>query len=154
MKKLALLLCVLTVCLAGMTACGKVSYDGQDFLTSSVDSYSYYRCIDTESTNTTLNREFDRFNGKDTIWKLDALEDAQVSIDISATVTDGRFKILLIAPDKSITTLLEGEGTVQLEAELKEGTSRIILVGEESEGSCKITVGDALNVTVNPMFGD
>lgn len=154
MKKLALLLCVLTISLVGMTGCGKISYDSQEFLTSGVDSYSYYYCIDTGSTNSTLNREFSRFHGKDTIWKLDAAQAAQVSIDISATVTDGRFKILLIAPDKSITTLLEGEGTAQVEAELKEGTSRMILVGEESEGSCKITVGDAPNVTIHPTFRD
>ena len=154
MKKIALLLCVLVIALGSMTACGKISYDSQDFLTSIVDSCSYYLCLDTGSSDTTLNREFQRFHGKDTVWKLNASEAAQISIEVSATVTDGRFKVLLIGPDKSITTLLEGEGTEQIEAELKEGTSRIILVGEESKGSCKITVGEASNVTVHPIVDD
>lgn len=154
MKKLLLMLCVLAVCLAGMTACGKISYDGQDFLTSSVDSYRYVLSMDTGSTNTTLNRDFKGFHGKDTIWKLSASEATQIPIEVSATVTDGRFKILLIGPDQSITTLLEGDGTEHVDVELKEGTSRIILVGEESEGSCEVTVGEAQNVTANPLFWD
>lgn len=154
MKKLLLMLCVLAVCLAGMSGCGNVSYDGQDFLTSRVDSYRYVLSIDNGSTNTTLNRAFKGFHGKDTIWKLSASEATQISVEVSATVTDGRFKILLIRPDQSITSLLEGNGTEHVDVELKEGTSRIILVGEESEGSCEVTVGEAQNVTVNPLFRD
>lgn len=154
MKKLLLMLCVLAVCLAGMSGCGNVSYDGQNFLTSRVDSYSYSLCVDTGSTDTTLNREFEGFHGKDTIWKLSAAEGTQIPVEVSATVTDGQFKILLIGPDQSITTLLEGNGTEQFDVELKEGTSRIILVGEKSKGSCEVTVGEGQNVTVNPLFLD
>ena len=61
--------------------------------------------------DTSLKREFQGFNGKDTIWMLDVQEDASISLDLSTNLSSGKFKVLLVSEENEITTLLEGDGT-------------------------------------------
>lgn len=136
-----------------LSACGNSSYNDSDLILSNEDSYTYQKCVDTGSTDTSLKREFQGFNGKDTIWMLDAQEDASISLDLSANLSSGKFKVLLVSEDNKITTLLEGDNTQSTSVDLKKGTARIILVGDGTSGSCEITLSDTSNVSVDSPSG-
>ena len=133
-----------------LSACGNSSYNDRSLILSDEDSYTYQKCVDTGSTDTSLKREFQGFNGKDTIWTLDAAEDASISLDLSANLSSGKFKVLLVSEDNDITTLLEGDDTQNTSVDLEKGTARIILVGDRANGSCEITLSETNSVSVVP----
>ena len=137
-----------------LSACGNSSYNDRSLILSDEDSYTYQKCVDTGSTDTSLKRDFQGFNGKDTIWMLDAAEDASISLDLSANLSSGKFKVLLVYKDNDITTLLEGDDTQNTSVDLENGTARIILVGDHASGSCEITLSEINNVRVTSPSGD
>ena len=100
-----------------------------------------------------MKSEFQGFTGKDTVWMLDAAEDASVSVDISADLSRGKFKVLLVSEDNDITTLLEGDDTQNTSIDLEKGPARLILVGDHASGSCKITLNETNHVRVVPPSG-
>lgn len=95
-----------------------------------------------------MNRAFEGFDGKDTIWMLDAENKASITVKISTTLDKGKFKVLLVTNDNDIVTLLENDGTYEQNIELEAGTSRIIIVGDNSSGVCQIAFSDVENVTI------
>ena len=84
---------------------------------------------------------------------LNAAEDTSISIDLSADLSSGKFKVLLVSEDNKITTLLEGDDTQSTSVDLKKGTARIILVEDGTSGSCEITLSDINNVSVDSPSG-
>ena len=152
-KKLMKLFCLAFSLALVLSACGNSSYNDRSLFLSDEDSYTYQKCVDTGSTDTSLKREFQGFNGKDTIWTLDAAEDASISLDLSANLSSGKFKVLLVSEDNDITTLLEGDDTQNTSVDLEKGTARIILVGDRANGSCEITLNETNNVSVAPSSG-
>ena len=148
-KNIIKLFCLTLVFTLVLSACGNSSYNDRNSILSNEDSYTYQKCVDTGSTDTSLKREFQGFNGKDTIWMLDAQEDASISLDLSTNLSSGKFKVLLVSEENEITTLLEGDGTQNTSIDLEKGTARIILVGDGTSGSCEITLSDISNVSVD-----
>ena len=149
-KKVMKLFCLAFSLALVLSACGNSSYNDRSLILSDEDSYTYQKCVDTGSTDTSLKRDFQGFNGKDTIWILDAAENASISLDLSANLASGKFKVLLVSEDNDITTLLEGDDTQNTSVDLEKGTARIILVGDHANGSCEITLSETNNVSVVP----
>ena len=115
-----------------LSACGNSSYNDRSLILSDEDSYTYQKCVDTGSTDTSLKRDFQGFNGKE---------------------TRGKFKVLLVSGDYNITTLLEGDDTQNTSIDLEKGPARLILVGDHASGSCKITLNETNHVRVVPPSG-
>ena len=153
-QKLMKLFCLAFSLALVLSACGNSPYNDRSLLLSDEDSYTYQKCVDTGSTDTSLKRDFQGFNGKDTIWMLDAAEDASISLDLSANLSSGKFKVLLVSEDNDITTLLEGDDTQNTSVDLDNGTARIILVGDHASGSCEITLSEINHVRVTSPSGD
>ena len=63
---------------------------------------------------------------------LDAAEDASISLDLSANLSSGKFKVLLVSEDNDITTLLEGDDTQNTSVDLDNGIMPDILAFYES----------------------
>ena len=143
-KRIGVLLILITVLLAGCSS----SYVSDKEIISDENSYTYRKCNDTGSTSNSLNRAFEGFDGKDTIWMLDVENKASITVKISTTLDKGKFKVLLVTNDNDIVTLLENDGTYEQNIELEAGTSRIIIVGDNSSGVCQIAFSDVENVTI------
>ena len=77
-KNIIKLFCLTLVFTLVLSACGNYSYNDRNSILSNEDSYTYQKCVDTGSTDASLKREFQGFNGKDTIWMLDVQEDASI----------------------------------------------------------------------------
>ncbi len=135
-----------------LSVCGNSSYNDRNLILSDEDSYTYQKCVDTGSTDTSLKRDFQGFNRKDTIWMFDAAEDASISLDLSVNLSSGKFKVLLVSEDNN-TTLLEGDDAQNTSVDLEKGTARIILVGGRANGSCEITLSETNHVSVAPPSG-
>lgn len=149
-QKLMKLFCLAFSLALVLSACGNSPYNDRSLLLSNEDSYTYQKCVNNGSTDTSLKRDFQGFNGKDTIWILDAAENASISFDLSANLSSGKFKVLLVSEDNDITTLLEGDDTQNTSVDLENGTARVILVGDRASGSCEISLSEINNVSVVP----
>lgn len=152
-QKLIKLFCLEVSFSLVLSACGNSSYNNRSLILSNEDSYTYKKCADTGSTDASLEREFQGFNGKDTIWLLEAADDASISLDVSANLSSGKFKVLLVSNNNDITTLLEGDGTQNTSVDLGSGTARIMLVGDHANGSCEITLSQITNVSISSPSG-
>lgn len=150
LKRIRVLLILITVVLTGCSS----SYVSDKEIISDENSYTYRKCNDAGSTGNSLNREFEGFDGKDTIWMLDAGDKASVTIQASVALDKGSFKVLLVTDNNDIITLLENNGTYGQNIELEPGTSRIIIVGNNSSGVCQISFNDIENVTVKNPSGE
>lgn len=153
-KKVMKRFCLAFSLALALSACGNSLYHDLGLILSDEDRYAYQKCADTGSTDTSLKREFQGFNGKDTIWTLVAAENASISLDLSANLASGKFKVLLVSEDNDITTLLEGDDTQNTSVDLDNGTARIILVGDHASGSCEITLRETNHVSVASPSGD
>ena len=148
-KKFAALLIIAIVLLSG---CGS-SYVSDKDIISNEDSYTYQSCNDAGSTSDSLNRVFEGFKGKDTVFILDAEEEASVTTKISIVLNKGKVKIVLVTNNNNIVILLENNGIYEQCIELEAGISRIIMVGDNSSGTCQITFSEFENVTVKNISG-
>ena len=92
-KRIGVLLILITVLLAGCSS----SYVSDKEIISDENSYTYRKCNDTGSTSNSLNRAFEGFDGKDTIWMLDVENKASITVKISTTLDKGKFKVLLVS---------------------------------------------------------
>lgn len=152
-QKLIKLFCLEVSFSLVLSACGNSSYNNRSLILSNEDNYTYKKCADTGSTDASLKREFQGFNGKDTIWLLEAADDASISLDVSANLSSGKFKVLLVSNNNDITTLLEGDGTQNTSVDLGSGTARIMLVGDHANGSCEIILSEITNVSISSPSG-
>ncbi|KRQ85835.1 hypothetical protein ABG79_02385 [Caloramator mitchellensis] len=94
---------------------------------------------------------FSKFNGIDTLYKINAGEDVDILINSEITFKSGNFKIVLVLPDGEIKTVCEFKvkGRLALfstkevrttEFRLPKGTSYIKVVGLNARGAYNIKV--------------
>jgi hypothetical protein len=100
------------------------------------DSNSYNLINDEQSIeNQNYEGSIEKFEGMDTIWTYDAMEDINLDIEYQVSVHTGKMKLVLIAPDDTLTTIVEvtPKNTMKnienTTLELKKGKNRIKVVG-------------------------
>jgi len=125
----------------GLTACQdnpmSAIYDNDSKIVS--DSNVYNLTNDEQNIEKqNYKGSIEKFEGMDTIWTYNATEDENVELKYLAAVYSGKMKLVLIAPDNSLTTIVEITSETDLKdyqtymLELKEGTNRIKVIGGEN----------------------
>lgn len=72
------------------------------------DSNSYNLINDEQSIeNQNYEGSIEKFEGMDTIWTYDAMEDITLDMAYQVSVHTGKMKLVLIAPDDTLTTIVE-----------------------------------------------
>ena len=108
MKRILLPL-LLALCLL-LTGCGgstqAAAYTDDAIMARKGDWYTMNDWQHSLSDNT-LNCSMKGSTGTLTVWSMEATADTPVTIDCTLTVTAGRAKLAHIAPDGTVTTLLE-----------------------------------------------
>lgn len=100
------------------------------------DSNSYNLINDEQSIeNQNYEGSIEKFEGMDTIWTYDAMEDITLDMAYQVSVHTGKMKLVLIAPDDTLTTIVEVTPKTTMKnienttLELKKGKNRIKVVG-------------------------
>ena len=137
--KRVLLPLLLALCLM-LTGCGgstqAAAYTDDAIIARKGDWYTMNDWQHNLSDNA-LNCSMKGSTGTLTVWSLEAKADTPVSIDCMLTVTSGRAKLAHIAPDGTVTTLLEVSpdspvSTSTLRFTALPGDNRVKLVMAES----------------------
>ena len=148
-KRISILFLLVSICMVGLlSGCNTSAYNNKNAIIADEDSYTYRKSNDEGSTDSSLNREFAGFSGKDTIWTLEAETKTDISINLSTDLEKGKFKVLLVTNNDDIEILLEGEGTKDETIEIEAGTPRIIIVGDDASGICQISFDDLNGVVL------
>ena len=137
MKKFMILILIYTLLL---TACSTNSittlYGNEDEIASENNSYNL-----NEKEQTIKDQQYKgkiEFEGMDTLWTYDAKEDEDIDITYLITVISGKVKIVLITPDKTVSTIVENTSKSELNdyatntLHIKKGMNRIKIVAEKN----------------------
>ncbi len=73
------------------------------------------------------------FNGSDSIYIIHVKEDTTMEISSEFEITDGKFKIVYVAPDYSVSVLNETGDSNTVTVQLKEGRNVIKMVGKAAK---------------------
>lgn len=132
----AFLLLLATMVLAAGCAAntGAKVYDDKEAIAKDYNSYNLVHSKASIDGNT-LTGSAELMEGMGTIWEYKAADEEDVSITYSMNVYKGKAKLVLIAPDNTLKTLIEctadsdgwQEGTADVQ--IREGKNRIKLIG-------------------------
>ena len=140
MKRIFLIL-LLCLCLTGCQP-GKAQqeiYHDDTLIARSYDSELYIMHISQTKDGARIE-SFDSFTGADTCKKFTVgRTEETLSYAVTAAIDAGEWKLVLVAPDGTVTTLLEGSGETEGELTLTKGKWRIKSVGLACEGEFTLT---------------
>lgn len=129
---------IAVLCMAVLSACGNPAgvYNDEEKLAADYDSYNIVSGVRNQLDNG-AEGSFGKMEGMVTARKFEAKEDTAAEMEYDFSVTKGKAKLILVAPDGTVTTLVELEeqdseaaaesGTVELQ--LQKGTNLIKAVG-------------------------
>lgn len=141
-----LLVLALVSCLSGCSHAGLAQendYTNKDKITSAYNQYNY-QLRDGTITETEADFTFD-FTGTDRLWTITAQEDTEIKCLYEAQITDGKFKMVLITPEKNISSVLEGSSAATVILKLHEGENVVKIVGYQAKGSIDIAFPNERN---------
>lgn len=117
----------------------KEMYDNNNYISQGSDSYTYRERVQGPDEKN-LDLKFQGFTGSDTIWLVQASQPGQISINYEANVTSGRFKIVVVSPEREVSIVAESPRKGSHSFKLTEGEYRIKMVGEKAQGNIKASL--------------
>jgi len=150
MKKGIGIIIVLAIMVGILTGCTKYQrdiYNDDSKISGEADSYTFR----TRLGNTYDDKakfKFSKFYGMETLWVVNAKAEGAITLDIKAEVNNGKFKAVLISPDKQVSTIFEGSKEEKLEVKVPKGKSRIKVVGDGAKGEVNIIIKESDNIKV------
>lgn len=121
-------------------------YENDSKIASNSNSYNLINC-EQRIEEQNYKCSIEKFEGMDTVWTYDAVEDVSAELSYFASVYNGKIKLVLIAPDDSLTTIAEITPETKLEdssnytINLKEGKNRIkIVAGEDTKLDIELSI--------------
>jgi hypothetical protein len=157
MKKAALLvvfslLVSLVLLLTGCSASEfqKSVYNDDSKLIKQADSYSYKSRVGS-TTSEKSEIKFGSFFGMDTLWSIEAKEEAVVTLEYDIKIEKGDFKVVLIGPDNKVITIVDKGNSGKQELRLQKGNSRIKIVGKDAKGQVKINISGDRNLKIKKL---
>lgn len=122
-------------------------YKDDSKIISQSDSYNFKNRLGSNS-NGKASIKFGTFYGMDTVFTIEASNEAVAMLEIDSKVDSGNFKVVLISPDNKVVILAEGTKSGAQELKLQKGKSRIKIVGNNAKGEVKLNIKDNENIKV------
>lgn len=135
-KKAVVALPIAAILLTGCAVnIGKQVYDNDEMLGADYDRYSS-EYFSQSSEGNILSGSAEKLEGMRTIKKFDSSGEGEISLSFNLSVSSGKAKIVLVAPDGTVTipgecTSEEKELTDDKHYKASEGEYRIKMVGDE-----------------------
>ena len=144
---LAILVAMAITSYNSVTNYQKGIFDDENKIAEEGDSYTY-SIRQGKSAGNEANIKFTSFWGMDTVFEITSAGENDVVFNFESVIDNGDFKVVLITPDNEVVNILEGTKKVSETISLKDGTSRIKLVGRKARGEIKIKIDSGENVDI------
>ncbi len=141
---------IVVALILGLTACASNPmadiYDNDSEIASNSNSYNLINC-EQRIEEQNYNCSIEKFEGIDTVWSYDATEDVSAELSYFVSVYNGKMKLVLIAPDDSLTTIAGITPETKLEdsknytINLKKGKNRIkVVAGKDTKLDIELSI--------------
>lgn len=148
-NKVKIMMIVVTL-IFGVMACASNPmvdfYDNDSKIASNSNSYNLINC-EQRIEEQNYKCSIEKFEGMDTVWTYDAAEDISAELSYFVSVYNGKMKLVLIAPDDSLTTIAEITPETKLEdslnytINLKKGKNRIkVVAGKDTKLDIELSI--------------
>lgn len=125
----------------------KEIYDDDSKISKQGDSYSFaLRSGSTNGNETEI--KFITFNGMETLFNIDSKEEGTINLDYNSEINSGLFKLVLINPDDEIINIFEGSQNGSTTVNIKNGKSRLKIVGNDAKGEIKLLIKENGNIKI------
>lgn len=128
----------------------KTVYNDDSKIVKQADSYNFRSRVGT-TTNEKSEIKFTTFYGMDTLWSIEAKEEAAITVEYELKIEKGNFKIVLIGPDNKVITITDGGKSGKQELKLQKGNSRIKIVGKDAKGQVKMYIKGDRNLKIKKL---
>lgn len=153
-KRMLVIIVILTAII--ITGCSSAAryqdsiFDDEEKIISDGDSYTYKQRIGNNSKDK-LDIKYTSFSGMETIYKITTKEESEITFDFESEVEKGDFKAVLIMPDDQVINIINGAQEGNETLQLKEGTSRLKLVGSKAKGHIKINIKPSKDIEIKKV---
>lgn len=121
-------------------------YDDDSKIASDANSYSYFN-KSSITQNDVTQLKF-KLTGVDTLYELNSKDNATVNIDYNCNISNGKFKIVLVSPDKNITTIIDKSCSESKEIPITSGKSKLKIIGDDAEVQLQVSISSKDNVSI------
>lgn len=122
-------------------------YSNNDNIAQEESNYNYIT-FGSSRKNNEMEIKYSGFSGIDTIFFIEAKEDAEITINYDSKVEKGNFKAVLINPKNEIETIVEGTGQSSKTIKLAKGKYGFRNVGANANGKIKYSISNNTNVII------
>lgn len=141
-----------------VTGCSRIStyqksiYDDNQEIASVTDSFFFAKRKENTKEEK-LSVVFEKFSGKDTIFKIKAKTEGEIKIECSQFIEKGKFKVCLVNDNEEVYVIAEGDDDRNITTDIKAGVSYIKLIGLETTGKIVIKLKETDNIIIeeSPM---
>lgn len=112
-------------------------YNSDKIIFQESDSFTYVN-RQGETDENGLDIKFDNFSGSDSIWTFDFKEQTQLKFKYSSEVSKGRFKGVLVSPEKKVNIIFENSGEGEQTFGGQAGKYIFKLVGDNTSGKVNV----------------
>jgi hypothetical protein len=152
-KLLIIIILLLSVIIAGCSPSVRYQnsiFDDEEKIIANRDSFTYRHRIGNNSEDE-LDLKYASFSGIETVYKITTEEKNNVTFDFESEVEKGDFKVVLITPDSQVVDIIHGTHEGSETIPIKEGISKIKLVGKRAKGHIKIKISADKDVEVEEV---
>ncbi|GAE91061.1 hypothetical protein [Acetivibrio straminisolvens] len=114
-------------------------YNDNSKIAEDADRY-YFKFSSFNPEDKSVSIKFDDFIGMHTIWLVSAAEDGKLTVNYDSEIKEGKFKVVYVSPDKTVTDIFEGENSGSTIIEVPKGKGKIKIIGLDAEGSVDISL--------------
>lgn len=122
-------------------------YNDSTALAQEGDTYSYLNRVG-ETDKSEINISYSKFSGSDTIWIIQAKKQTEIKFEYSSEVSNGKFKAVMISPDKEVANIFEGDEQGGCTFAGSEGKYLFKLAGDNASGEVKIRILENNDISV------
>lgn len=112
-------------------------YDDNERIAQAGDSFSFYKRIG-ETSDKKADLKYSRFSGVQTIWAIETDGNSDINITYDSLVSSGKFKVVLVTPDKEVINIVEQSGKDTHNYVTIKGRYSIKFVGLNANGNIQI----------------
>ena len=141
MKKFIPIVCTGLVAMA-LAGCGGAAdseyaeyWDNDELIAGQTEDHAHKAFSGDPGGGDSTSQSFQGFTGKYVVWRFESEAGGSVTLGCEAKIEDGDFKLVSIAPDGDVETLIEGSGSCEEEVELEAGETRIARIGVDASGT-------------------
>ncbi len=114
-------------------------YDDNARIAQQGDSYSFTDRLGRTVANE-LDLTFTSFTGKQTIWLIPAGQDCVLELNVVNEITEGKFKVCLIDPNRQVSVISEGSQTGTIDLNIAKGENVLTIIGSKASGTIDMTL--------------